>query len=263
MQLIPTLLEALKGAKSEGERLKLLDQLYRGVVPDEKRVEEVTFRMGMVASLPQDLGGGTYSVQPGGAVPTDAKVHFLVDVSKQAYLYIFQTTPQGEISVLFPHPKIGTSNPLPATTGARIPPNGAFRVNDKDIGNEKVYVVVSHKPVQNLDAALAKVNSGKVSTLSQDQVLQQVATVAPPSSGGEGCKTRALELDSSSDGCSRHRGLELDDGGDGNVMGVPAGMQIRTDPGDDLIVTVFPFEHLNASDYQAKGTGTRGIVIEE
>jgi hypothetical protein len=275
LQVLPALTEALKSAKSEDERVKALDQLYRGVVPDEKRVEEVTFQLGMVAEIPPDLGGGIYSVGPGGAVPTGAKVHFEIEVSKHAYVYIFQATPSGEVNVLFPDPRIGTQNPLAGGRNARIPGAKAFKVNDKDVGIENVYIVASTEPVDNLDSALTKVKSGQVNTLAQDRLLTSVAMVAPPSESQK-CKRRALKLDDGGDdaggGCTRPRALELDDEGGSapkRNLSVPPGMQVRTPPGDDLIVTVFSFQHLTPAQYSAaggtsaSGTKVRGIVVEE
>jgi Domain of unknown function (DUF4384) len=274
LQVIPALTEALKSAKSEGERTKALDELYRGVVPDEKRVEEVTFHLSMVADIPTDLGGGVFSVPPGGAVPTGAKVIFQVDVSRDAYVYIFQATPRGEVNVLFPDPRIGTQNPLAGGVTGRIPSGKFFRVNQQDVGTEKVFVVASAKPVENLDAALNKVKSGQVNTLAQDQTLTSVAMVAP-AAGAANCHNRGLVLEGddggSAGGCSRPRALELeDDGGPAPRSGpVPPGMQVRTPPGDDLIVTVFPFEHMTPAQYQAaggtkrSGTNVRGVVVEE
>jgi len=275
LQVIPAALEALKAAKSEPARARALDLLYRGVVPDDKRVEEVTFRLGMVAEMPDALGGGTFSVAPGGAVPTGAKVFFKLDVSKEAYVYMFQTTPQGEVNVLYPDPRIGTQNPVPARLATRIPDRKSFRVNRKDIGTENLYMVVSREPVGDLSAALDKVKAGEVSTLAQSQMLQSVAMVAPPDKAKK-CKTRALVMEGGGGGgggCTRPRGLELDDDpvrARGVTIGdVPAGVQVRTHPGDNLIVTVFPFEHLTAQAYQAAG-GTkaashkvRGIIMED
>ncbi len=278
LQVIPAALEALKAAKSEPERARALDLLYRGVVPDDKRVEEVTFRLGMVAEMPESLGGGTFGVAPGGAVPTGAKVFFKLDVSKEAYVYMFQTTPRGEVNVLYPDPRIGTQNPVPARLASRIPDRKSFRVNDKDLGTENVYMVVSREPVSDLNAALDKVKSGEVSTLAQSQMLRSVAMVAPPAEAKK-CKTRRLVLDGSDDGggddttCTRPRGLELDDDDlrsrGVTIDDVPAGVQVRTQPGDDLIVSVFPFEHLTGQAYKAAG-GTkaaahkvRGIIMED
>src|SRR5690606_12345838 len=123
--------------------------------------EEVTFAIGMVAELPKELGGGRYVVAPGGAVPTGAQVHFEVRASAEAYLYLFQTTPRGEVTVLFPDLRVGTRNPLPGGIARRIPPAKTFGVNDRDLGLENLYVVVSRRPLDELDAALAQVSAGE------------------------------------------------------------------------------------------------------
>ena len=280
IMLLPTLTEALKNAKSEVERTRILDQLYRGVVPDDKRVEEITFEFGMTADVKTQLGDGNYGVVPGGMVPTGAKLAFQVDVSKDAYVYMFQTTPTGEISVLFPDPRIGTQNPLRGGTPTRIPPEPQqFKVNAKDVGTENVYIVVSHKPVDNLDAALAKVKGGQISTLKEDRVLQNVATVQPSrglqATACKGTRNRQIELDPGSGGeqasCSRPRGLELEQSGaEGGkpTRGLQSpGMAVRTSPGDDLIVQVFPFRHVTPEEFEQSGglktVRTRGIVIED
>ncbi len=262
MQVLPALQQALKAAKTEEERQRALDQLYRGIVPDDRRVEEVTFQLGMIAEIPAALGGGIYSVAPGGAIPTGAKVRFEVNVSRQAYVYIFQTTPSGEVNVLFPDPRIGTQNPVAGGSNARIPARKSFRVNSKDLGVENVYIVASAEPVADLDAALNKVKSGQVNTVTQDPLLKSVAMVAP-AKDAQKCKSRALTLDADdgggATGCTRPRALELDDeesssgGASGSSLSVPAGMQVRTPPGDNLIVTVFSFQHLSEQQYRAGG----------
>ncbi|MCK6593042.1 MAG: DUF4384 domain-containing protein, partial [Polyangiaceae bacterium] len=127
-------------AASYGQRKRALDVAYRGVVPAEKRVEELTFRMGLSAELPASLGGGTVDIKPGSVLPTNARVVFSFEVSKDAHLYIFQRTPKDEVTVLFPDKRIGTQNPLKAGTWIEIPPDGKrFRVNEKDIGDENIY----------------------------------------------------------------------------------------------------------------------------
>jgi hypothetical protein len=276
MQILPTLMTALKSAKTESERVKVLDRLYRGVVPDEKRVEEVTFQMNMLATLPAELGGGSFSVAPGGAVPTGAKVHFTVRTSKQAYLYIFQTTPLGEVNVLFPDARIGTSNPMTGGVAARIPGAQSFRVNDKDIGTEHVYVVVSAKPLNDIGSALGKVRSGKVKTMAQSSSLRSLAIEAAPETsncralelqGGEPCPNigtqRALVLggdDDDDDSGVNSRRLDVEE------QAPP--MQVRPTPGDDRIVTVYSFQHLTAAAYKAAGGSSakahrsRGAVID-
>lgn len=273
LMLVPPLTEAVKNAKTEAERTKALDQLYQAIVPDEQRVEEITFRFGFAARFPDSLGGGDFVLAPGGTVTTDTKVWITVEVSKDAFLYMFQTTPQGEISVLFPHPGIRSlSNPLRGGMPVRIPPGATqyFRVNEQDVGTEKVYFVVAKEPVEDLAAALAKVQAGEISTVSESSLLSSVASV-PVAEQTSSCKTRSLEL-VTDEGCVRSRGLDLvgDSSAAASPSSAPPSMALRTAPGDSRIVKVFHFEHVTQEQYRQRG-GTsqnkvrrsRGIVIEE
>src|SRR5690606_29768934 len=156
--------------------------------------EEVTFAIGMVAELPKELGGGRYVVAPGGAVPTGAQVHFEVRASAEAYLYLFQTTPRGEVSVLFPDLRIGTRNPLPGGIARRIPPGKTFRVNERDLGLENVYVVVSRKPLEALDAALAEVKGGEVTTAAKSPLLGAIVKLRSEEQAQSCERRRVLDL---------------------------------------------------------------------
>lgn len=271
---VPVLMQAVKGAKTDAEREKALDVLYRDMVPTEQRPEEISFQMGMSAALPPELGGDHFIVAPGDPLPTDGRVHFMLSASKRSYLYIFQTTPSGEVNVLFPDPRIGTRNPLAATTPVRIPGGDqAFRVNDKDLGIEKVYVVVSVNPVDDLDAALGRVKSGEVTQVAQDSFLQGITSVLPRTQAGD-CKTRALELDESAPAkraCTRPRGLDLVGTPDANPSSRasnqrPVSIASRTTAGDDMIVQVFHFDHVTKAEFKTRpkpGGITRGGAIEQ
>ena len=192
---------------------------------------------------------------------------------------MFQKTPSGEVTVLFPDARIGTRNPLSGGRSGRIPRTQTFRVNNSDIGTELLYVVVSRTPLQDLDRALELVRTGQITSLEGDTLLQTLATVAPPTlasrckglvSLGER-KSRGLEIakDAGKPTCRRPRALELDPAAESESIGgvSPQAMRVRTRPGDDLIVSVYPFEHLTLDAYrkQAK-TGAlnkRGIMLEE
>ncbi|NUQ77969.1 MAG: DUF4384 domain-containing protein [Polyangiaceae bacterium] len=272
-------------AASYGQRKRALDVAYRGVVPAEKRVEELTFRMGLSAELPASLGGGTVDIKPGSVLPTNARVVFSFEVSKDAHLYIFQRTPKDEVTVLFPDKRIGTQNPLKAGTWIEIPPDGKrFRVNEKDIGDENIYIVASQTPISSLDGALQKVKDGAVTKISEDSVLKAFTSVVPGKAPKEGC-ARGLEFDDaetvSVPTCTRTRGLVLDD--DLGKAPIPGGkmvngvivadqktsarnvpvLEVVTDPGDNVIVKVFPFKHVTEAAYPEAVLGTsRGVLIE-
>jgi hypothetical protein len=269
MEIVPTAAK-VAASTSESERTRLLSQLYVSAVPSADRPESIEFKMSVDGELPADLASikpGSFILKPNEPLPTDARVSFTFEVSSDAYLYIFQNSPKSGITVLFPDDRLGTRNPLPAGSTKRIP-DGAqrFRVNDKDVGTEKVYVVVSHTPVGSMQAALAKVSAGQITDVGQVPTLSTLAAVAP---GQSSCKTRALELEGPPAGCSKSRGLVLDDP---EAPTARASMTVRTDPGDNMIVKVFPFEHVTKDKYRAaydsfnaqtpEGKKTRGIIIQ-
>ena len=125
----------------------------------------------------------------------------------------------------------------------RLPPGSAsFKLNDEDIGTERVYLVASLDPVVSLDGAMDTSSGGAPPTGALAQVTQ-----AEDKASGKGC-TRALELDdgdATQPRCIRSRGLEYDDGASGS--GAPAAKQAsfraRTEAADSVIVQVFAFEH--------------------
>ena len=276
---IPVLAEAMKNAKTDDERQQALDQLYRGTVRDEYRIEEVSFRMAMNAILPSSAGCLETTVLPGAPLPTNARVSFEIDVSKDAHVYIFQKSPSGELTVLFPNKAIGTSNPLRGGKRARIPAGDKrFVLNDKDLGVENVYVAVSREPLSSLEASLQRVASDKISSIKDDNLLQSFtaieSTASTASSGSSaGCKaTRALALEGGGDGkCSRSRGFDVEgEPSGGGSSGTATSFSARTEPGDGMIVKVFPFEHTTEQEfaakraqYQPKKPKSRGALIIE
>jgi hypothetical protein len=274
---IPELRDALGKAASDGDKVKAVDAIYRSIVPAEKRVEEVAMSLGVEADLP---GGKHVLVPQGGSLPTDTRLAFHVQVSAEAYVYVFQLSPDGSLTVLFPNERIGTRNPLAAGAPARIPPGGAsFRLNEKDVGIEKVFVAVSRREIARLGDALARVNAGQVRSLAGDETLQTLGSVgasaggkpcarasapppppalAPPrAAGGQPRPVDTLagsrELELVDDGCARPRGLEFVGGPDAGVRA--ATIVARTEPGDALIIKVFTFEHLTPQAFAAKGGG--------
>ena len=286
-------------AQSYGARKRALDVAYRSAVPPEKRVEELTFRMGLQAELPAGLGGKTVDIKPGSVLPTNARVLFAFEVSKDAHLYIFQRTPSDEVTVLFPDKRIGTQNPLKAGTWVEIPPEGKrFRVNDKDLGDENVYIVASQKPISSLDGALQKVKDGAVAKITDDNLLKAFTSVVPGTPPKEGC-TRGLLFEDDAgtkpiiQACTRTRGLVLDGPSPSNRISSGVGgrdafggvmvdqptsvrtdrpgsaphtpvMEVVTDPGDSVIVKVFPFRHVTEAAYPEAvlAGGSRGVIVE-
>lgn len=259
--------EAYKAATTDGARKHALDALLRGAVPAEARVGELQLDLSLDADLPPSVGSGKNVVKPGAPLPTNARVAFTLRSSKEAYVYLFQKKPSGAVAVLFPDARAGAPNPLPAGSPVRIPQGSLrYRVTDEDLGVENVYIVASRSAIPALESAVTDVGAGRVRVASANAALASFATVAPGTPPAGCSRARALELEGPPPSCTRSRGLVLDEPGGASQ----ASMVVRTDPGDDTIVKVFPFEHVSEIAYSAAqktfeasdGVHGRGIVIE-
>ncbi len=259
---------AMNAATGYRERQAPLLALYDDVVPAAARPEEITLRLTVEAELPASVGGGRARVLPGEELPTNARVVFTLEVSRPAYVYVFQRSPSGEPAVLFPDARIGLDNPLPAGVVQRIPPGAErFRVNERDLGEERVYLVASVEPLSTLDGALARVAAGAVKDVAASPELSALAALPPrdPGDCAPPAAARGLELAPGSRSCSR--GLEL-----APAAAAAASLAARTDPGDSVIVKAFPFQHVTEAAYRgaarpaapaAAPPTTRGPAFDE
>lgn len=236
MSKVPELFDEVKGAADEDTRRVALAKAYTQLVPDEHR-RELALDFSVEAQRPNEAA--PRAIAQGEKLPTGTKVAFVVRPSKAAYVYLFQKSPDGKVNVLFPDARIPTQNPLAAGVGLRLPPspNASFKLNDKDIGTERVYVVASLDPLVSLNGAIDKASSGA----PPSGALAQVTGAEERSSGATGC-TRALEYDEGpAPKCIRSRGLEYDEGGSSGAA--PASFRAKTEAADSVIVQVFAFEH--------------------
>jgi hypothetical protein len=240
--------QAFAVATSSGEKDKVLSKIYESVVPDAQRPEALAIRFSLDAELPASVGGGQMFLKPGAPLPTKARVAFGFWASKTAHLYVFQTTQSGAVKVLFPDPRIGTSNPIPSASAVTLPSGGRrFALNGEDLGTETIYLAASVKPLANLDTALQKVASGQVASLTGDKVLSQFSTVNT-GKAPEGCQTRSFDLEPAGGTPCPTRGLDLE--GDDPAQSA-ASLAAKTSPGDDVIVKAFAFAHVTEEDYPA------------
>ncbi len=237
MSKVPELYDNVKSAKDDDERRKALDRAYRELVPDESR-RELAFEFSVEAQKPSDADAR--AIAAGERLPTGTKVAFSVRPSKSAYVYLFQKGPDGKVNVLFPDARIKSRNPLAASSALRLPPaaGASFKLNDKDLGTERVYIVASLEPVASLDGAIDKAAGGGEATGALASVTRTSEGASKP-----GCR-RALELDDGSTAkCVRSRGLTLDDAPVAGAGTAPASFRARTEAADSVIVQVFAFEH--------------------
>jgi hypothetical protein len=255
---LPELYDAVKQAPSEPDRRRVLQAAYHELVPDEQRTE-LRLDLAVMARKPGEEA--PRAIGPGAALPTDTKLSFVVATSRAAHLYVFQKGASGATNVLFPDDRIAVKNPIPAGAPLRIPGgSAAFRLNDKDVGTERVFIVASLSPLASLDQVVASLAAGK----DGGATFGALAKAAP--SSAKGC-TRALELDTGGDGCVRDRGLELDTGGAGEKPLLPeASMRATSEAADSVIARVFSFEHTKLpgfDDYLLRShSGSADVVAD-
>lgn len=237
------------------KRKKVLGELYAQVVPDSARPEQLTVTMTIDAQLPEGLGSAQLVARPGAPLPTNARAAFTFTPSKPAYLYVYQVSPSGGVDVLFPNEALTeVGNPIPAGKPTRIPPGDRrFRLNEKDVGREHVYFLAAVAPIDAIDKVLAGA-AKKAIRVDDDPLLAKLGKAGP--AGSTPCK-RGLELEA----CVGERGFELE-------PAKGSSMRARTELGDEVIVQVFPFEHVTEAEYPAKARdfaagAERGIVIED
>lgn len=227
---LPELYRDIRDAGDEDKRAQALARAYTAVVPDERRVGLV-LDFSVIARQPGEAQGSV--VLSGAPLRTGTQVKFEISVSRPAYVYLFQRDGAGEIATLFPDDRIPIKNPLPASAKLELPTGGgSFTLNDKDIGEERVYVVGSLEPIGSLKAAYDRVATGGAKS---DPVFKSLVAVGEQPS----CRARALELAVESTACVRSRGLELRQAGAAG----PVSLRAETEAADSTIVKVFGFRH--------------------
>ena len=232
---IPEMQERIASAGDDPEaRAQAVSAAYVALVPEETRTE---LGLEFTALVQKPGEPGLRPASQGEQLVTDTRVAFVVSTSKPAYVYLFQRDPKGTTNVLFPDSRIAVANPIPAQTQVRIPAGEAtFRLNEKDVGIERVFVVASLAPVASMQEAVDKLNSG-----SGENTALKAVTGVEAKKAGTSCRTRALELDdTATTGCVRSRGLELDDS---STAGRATSLSAQTEAADSMIVQVFAFEH--------------------
>ncbi len=215
MEQLDAMLMQLANAPDSEAYQAALSGMYQKIVPDTERTTlEIQFSVRAQkpdASEPITIRGGEQ-------LPTGSKLSFTFQTSQTAYVYLYQESPSGQISVLFPFAQIKLQNPLPASTNLEIPPPpGTFRLNAEDIGKETVHIVASKQPLSQLEAVL----KGESISVAEAE-----------------CSSRGLEYDAGTpDECAGSRGLEYD-------SGTSTSLSAMTELGGDRIIQVFSFEHV-------------------
>ena len=237
--------QAILMARNPEKKRRLIADAYEAIVPGERRKELYLEFSVLAGSTPESLA----PIRNGANLHTNDRMAFIIRPSNEAYIYLMQQTASGEISVIFPDDRISIKNPVAAGQSVRIPDQGLFRVNEKDLGTEKVFIVASLNPItdarQSIET-LSKVGSFAPSLATEDESSNSEGQA---NASGNGCKTRALELGSPLPECVRTRGIEVEASSIhfplGNSGPEPSpSMRLKTEAADTTIVQIFQFEHL-------------------
>ena len=227
----PELLDGLKSAADGDAQRAVLAKAYREIVPDDARTE-LGFSFSVLARRPNEQA--LTPLAKDATLPSGSHVAFGIQPTRAAYVYLFQKSAGGAVHVLFPDPRIAIQNPVPAGSALQIPQGDAsFKLDDKDLGTERVYIVASLHPVTALATAAEKAGQGG----QPGEAIQRVTAI------DGACTSRGLTLDDGAPAapgaCARPRGLSLDIGPSAGK----ASMVATTEAADDTIATVFSFHH--------------------
>jgi hypothetical protein len=230
---VPELREEVKNASSDDARKVAVSKAYRSLVPDDARTE-LKVDLSVLAQKPNETQMSP--IASGATLQTGSRLAFVLNVSRAAYVYVFQKSGSA-VTVLFPDTRIKVANPVAPSTALRIPQGDkSFKLNDSDVGMERVYLVASLHPIDALAAAAENAKDSGASSAAIDKVTAI----------DDDCKTRGLSYSEDgaapAAGCVKPRGLALDDDAPGG-SGAKSSVRATTEAGDDVIATVFRFEH--------------------
>lgn len=101
-------------------------------------------------------------VAPDRIFQTGDRIQIQVESNEDGYLYILQRGTSGLWSVLFPSKEIhGGKNRVTAMEAVRIPSGRAFFTFSGNPGTEKIYIVLSRKPVADAEEMILDLSRGK------------------------------------------------------------------------------------------------------
>ena len=146
----------------------------------------------------------------------------------QAHVYVLLLSSQGEASVLYPDPRMGMANPAAGGSEIAIPPDGLF-VLDQTPGTETLQILVSSRPLTDLESRLASLAAG--GEQPSKGVLERVGGLLCPPGGKRG--VTYTKTSAACDGRT-HRGVVYQKREQPRVAAVP---------GDDVVVLQHTIEH--------------------
>lgn len=218
-----------------------LASAYEVAVPAPKR-ESAALAASLVVQAKDPPDSPARVIRDGDQLRTGAKLVVGIDVNHDAHVYVFQRH-QGRLDVLFPNAALqNLSNPVPAGAVVRIPPDGhVFTLNDKDVGEERLYVAVSLRPLSDLGAALGGGSGTEPAPAQVERAMTSLFDEGKPDCAG---RHRGLEVKADDQCSSMTRGLEVTPSAGTGGFDSDASRRLRAAPGDDVILQTLSFRHI-------------------
>lgn len=118
--------------------------------------------LGLRCSLLKRSDSGRYDeVDAGTVFHSGDKLKVVVKANDAGYLYVISRGPSGTWMVQFPSPDIdGGNNRIGRDLDYTVPPGGRFNFTD-EAGEEKLFIVLSRVPAQDLEKLIYSLGSGK------------------------------------------------------------------------------------------------------
>jgi len=128
--------------------------------------------LGLRYTLQKRTSDGTTDVSPDAEFHSGDHIQLKLEVNDTGYLYIVSQGTSGTWSAMFPSPEIGNGdNRVERGRSYTVPPGHVFTFSGKP-GTEKLFVVFSRQPVEEIDSLIYSLKGGR-----------RTPTAAP---GGEG-----------------------------------------------------------------------------
>lgn len=218
------LVEGLTGSASP----ETGDQIWRNAVP-ELAAQRLELDVRIEA---QPKGSSTTIVhEDGQPLKSGDAMRVVVRASVPAHVYILLLASNGEPSVLFPDPRMGLANPLPAGGEIAIPNDGTFVLDDVR-GDEHLEVLASAQPLTDLEQRIAALASTAKPGRPEDGVLGSIGGLLCDEGGQRGIEYR--KSSASCDG-TKQRGIVYRKQGEAP--------RVAARPNDDVIVYQHRIDH--------------------
>ena len=95
----------------------------------------------------------TFPVKEGSQLRSGDQFRVVFGLEEEAWVYVFNQTPQGRPRMLFPNRAIGLENPCAPGRLHEVPDGGVWFTLREPIGEERIYVLAAREPLERLEAA--------------------------------------------------------------------------------------------------------------